>query len=107
MTQRSRDKKLTLRASEMERSEIREKAKQSNMSLQDYLLSCAMNKKVKETPPIEYYELINKVNELCVVMKQLVSHMRLNEVVETKDIQRCKTRMEELMIDLDMQVKVN
>lgn len=49
-------------------------------------------KKVKETTPIEYYETINKVNELCVVIKQLVSHMRLNEVVETKDIQQCKTR---------------
>lgn len=45
MTQMLRDKKLTLRASAIEASAIREKAKQSNMSLQDYLLSCAMKKK--------------------------------------------------------------
>ena len=53
MSQRSRDIQIKFRVSEEEAEQLRKKVEQSGKSMQEYLLSCALNKPITNTDGIK------------------------------------------------------
>ena len=73
MAQRSRDIQIKFRVSEEEAEQLRKKVDQSGKSMQEYLLSCALNKPITNTDGIkELYPEIKRIgNNLNQIAKAL------------------------------------
>ena len=73
MSQRSRDIQIKFRVSEEEAEQLRKKVEQSGKSMQEYLLSCALNKPITNTDGIkELYPEIKRIgNNLNQIAKAL------------------------------------
>lgn len=73
MSQRSRDIQIKFRVSEEEAEQLRKKVDQSGKSMQEYLLSCALNKPITNTDGIkELYPEIKRIgNNLNQIAKAL------------------------------------
>ena len=73
MSQRSRDIQIKFRVSEEEAEQLRKKVEQSGKSMQEYLLSCALNKPITNTDGLKeiYPELKRQGNNLNQIAKKL------------------------------------
>ena len=73
MSQRSRDIQIKFRVSEEEAEQLRKKVEQSGKSMQEYLLSCALNTPITNTDGIkELYPEIKRIgNNLNQIAKAL------------------------------------
>jgi uncharacterized protein (DUF1778 family) len=75
MSQRSRDIQIKFRVSEEEAEQLRKKVEQSGKSMQEYLLSCALNKPITNTDGIK--ELLPELKRQGANLNQLTK--KLNE----------------------------
>lgn len=104
---RKRNRLINFRMNEAEYLVFSDRISKTNLSKEEYIRSCILNKKIVERVPIDIYKLINEVNKVGINLNQITKKMNGNVSIFEADVKENQQLVHQVLFDLDQQIRGN